>query len=78
MAAAAVDRPREQRDARAPHEAREEIAAELVGAEQMAGREQGPEPVHGVDGVGIGEGQMGSEACRQYHAHQTRKAKSAS
>ena len=51
--------PREQRDARAPDETAEEIAAELVGAERMPGRARRPEPARRVHRVGVGEREPG-------------------
>ncbi len=49
----------QQRDPRAPDEAAQEIAAELVGAEQMPGGPWWLEPARSVHRVGIGERQPG-------------------
>jgi hypothetical protein len=63
---------RQQRDARAPHQARQQIASELVGAERMAVGERRPEPVRRVDDIRIGERQIGREhgGCHREQQHE--------
>ena len=55
--AAAVATPAQQRHARAPHQARQQIATELVGAERMAGRSRWAQTVGRVHRVRIDERQ---------------------
>ncbi len=43
-------------DARAPHQPREQVAPELVGAEPVPGRERRPEPIRRVHGVAADRG----------------------
>ena len=59
--------PHHERNARAVQEAAQQVAAELVGAEGIPGREDGGEAARGVDGVGVSRSEPGRQHGEDSH-----------